>query len=120
MSNKKIIILCITLVILILANLFRYDNLASKTTDSIVIKWYKDRWTNVDWTYIYSPTKTAKFPTNYKPPQTIVTSSDKELYIQNLKILKTANTLVYLWYILLICNILGLLYQLLRRKKEMN
>lgn len=100
--NKKYLISALSLILILLfvANIFRYETQASKTTDNVVIKWTKDRWTGVEWTSIYNTNNVNKFPTNY--PNT----SEKDLI--KLKVNEKRATIT--WNALVLISIVSLLW----------
>lgn len=62
-KRKWVIPLAIA-VVLLAAWAFRWNEVASKTSDSVVIKWVEDRWTGTVWADRYAATKSTSTVTS--------------------------------------------------------
>jgi len=117
--NKRsvIFVLCLSLVLLVLAYIFRYDTLASKTTDGAVIKWYRDVWTGTNWTVIYTVSNIREYPSNIRLPERIITAEDIKLQKEVDIIKAKADTATTIWKFIFATNIILLIYTVLKRPK---
>lgn len=53
-KRKRLFIPLVLLVIILLSSMFRWDIEATKTSDNLVLKWERDRWTGDLWLNVYS------------------------------------------------------------------
>lgn len=54
LKRKRLFIPLLLLVIILLSSMFRWDIEATKTSDNLVLKWERDRWTGDLWVKFYS------------------------------------------------------------------
>jgi len=53
-ADKKRLIPLIVIILLLTLSQFRYETVASKTKDDIVLKWVEDKWTGATWVKGYT------------------------------------------------------------------
>lgn len=115
-SNRiqKIATLAIILVLLIIANATRYTNNASKSFDNVVIKWYKDNWTGVDWITEYCY-KIERYPAGLDPSKKL---ADWERRNYNIIVL-ISKSLMIAWNMLIFTDI-AVLFYIINKKEDSN
>lgn len=107
---QKIATLLLILAILLMLNIFRYTNNASKTYDNSVVKWYKDNWTGIDWIAVYGK-EVNRYLVGLKPhgfPAALRPNYDR--------IVLTARYLTIAWFVIISADIALLMYFI--NKKE--
>lgn len=112
--GEKWIIPVVILVVLIAAYAFRFNIEATKSIDTMVMKWECDRWTGDLWLKVYGVSKTGGIAGMALADKGL---GEKEQEREQ-KALHKRKLLTYIWLALLIANSAWLVVVLIRRHKN--